>query len=207
MSYLYMGGRRVSRGLFLAACCLLCVFLMMPFLVSCRAKESNLQLPVPKRYAYMHILISQDNHARPDIRTLTIRDGEKWRVEFGDLSESRTKVFLSEVVKDGEDPVVRSEMADQAKFIENIFAAAQDPDYMPFLGEVLSKGRKVLKFRLADGEIIFIDKEFSTLVRWESDKWLEIYTPQDLSDAQWANAFTDTNSWMNAMASDLDIVH
>ncbi|MCF7838813.1 MAG: hypothetical protein K9N49_09300 [Candidatus Marinimicrobia bacterium] len=155
----------------------------------------------------MHILISQDNHARPDIRTLTIRDGEKWRVEFGDLSESRTKVFLSEVVKDGEDPVVRSEMADQAKFIENIFAAAQDPDYMPFLGEVLSKGRKVLKFRLADGEIIFIDKEFSTLVRWESDKWLEIYTPQDLSDAQWANAFTDTNSWMNAMASDLDIVH
>ena len=176
-----------------------CVATACLFFLSCQHKPENPKLQVPTRYAYTHVLVSPKDNARPAIRTLTIRDGENWRVELGDLSTSFTRVFLNAGHKFEKNNTVPLNIAQLANSIENLFAATQDPDYMVFLGKSRCNGRKCLKFKSLDGIFVFFDEKNFALVRRESSDWQETYTSLKLSDEKWEVAFVDTNSWLREL--------
>lgn len=165
---------------------------------SCRAKMERPVLDVPDRYAYTHVLIHTGSETIPAIRTLTVRDGEKWRIELADMTASRSRIFLSTDLGSIEDEA-RSGLYDVARSIEHAFAATRDPEYTSYLGKTNINGRFCHVFKSSDDALVIFSANDYTLVRREADNWQENYVKLELTPEQWVAAFVDTNSWLKIM--------
>ena len=165
---------------------------------SCRTKMERPVLDVPDRYAYVHVLIHKRLGAIPAIRTLTIREGERWRIELADMSASQTRIILSTDIGCMETEV-RSGLDDAARSIEHAFAATRDFEYTSYLGKTNINGRFCHVFKSSDDASVIISANDYTLVRREADNWQENYVALELTPEQWATAFVETNSWLKIM--------